>query len=303
MQADLNIQTIADLMKKEECCIFIGAGIPKSIKLPLWAELAKELVDILWMKGDRNRFKHSDKTVLLEMIEKDELIGVISYCQQELKLEEYESTIYKMFYDEEKYINAKSDPVYVELTKVFEIIKKRGALIVQTNIDKSLEYCCSIPTTLNIELPNTVSGFDLPRLVYLHGIVTEPQTWILTQEQYNNFYLKNNNFTSFIETVFQNFNVLFLGYSMKDKEILDRIAKVKGSGRNYIVVLTETDIDKHRNGIVESLWDKTYNISVFRYSIEDEGYDAFPLFLKELNSAINPIVNAQPNQVGSTLDG
>ena len=306
MQTDLNIQTIADLLKEKECCVFIGAGIPKSINIPVWR--CKEiLVDILWVKEIGIGLNIVMCQRHQKMIDKDELIEVISYCQLELKStnqeDEYEKAIYEIFYDEEKYINVKSSPVYIELKNIFKQLEKRRALIVQTNIDKSLEYCCTIPTILNIDLPATVSGFDLPRLVYLHGIVTEPQTWILTREQYDNYYLKNRNFISFIETVFQNFNVLFLGYSLKDKEILDRIATVKGSGRNYIVVLTETDIDKYHSRIVESLWYTNYDISSFHYSIENEGYDAFPLFLKELNSVINPVVNAQTNQDGSTLDG
>jgi len=66
--------------------------------------------------------------------------------------------------NEEKYINVKSCPVYIELKNIFKELEKRRALIVQTNIDKSLEYCCTIPTILNIwikySLISDFAGYD-----------------------------------------------------------------------------------------------------------------------------------------------
>jgi len=53
---------IADIIKKE-CCIFIGAGIPKTIGFPLWHELAQELIDYVWSK--RKVFVDEELTTVL----------------------------------------------------------------------------------------------------------------------------------------------------------------------------------------------------------------------------------------------
>lgn len=292
---------IADIIKKE-CCIFIGAGLPKTIGFPLWHELAQELIDYVWSKREvfvNEELTYSRKQALEDSVKKGKLISAITYCRDRFKdvdqEEDYQKKIVSCLHDETKYSHVKDSDVYIEISKLLN-----KAAVLQTNLDRSLEKCLSIPTHTNINLPDPVS---VPCLIYLHGIVTDPQSWIIARDEYNNYYQRNPGFVNFIQKVFQRFDVLFIGYSLGDKEILDQIAKVNGSGRQYIFVMEEDERIRADNDVVENDL-KHYGITVVRYSIEKEGFDAFLHFLKKINSLIEPSTRvALPGQDGSSLDG
>ncbi|MCX5815407.1 MAG: SIR2 family protein [Proteobacteria bacterium] len=295
------MQGIADLVKKE-CCIFIGAGIPKTLGFPLWSELVQDLIDYVWSKRKifvKGELTYSIKQALEDSVRKGKLISAITYCRDRFKSvdqeEDYQKKIVSCLHDEVKYSHVKDADVYIEISKLLN-----KAAVLQTNLDRSLEKCLSTPTHTNMNLPNPVS---VPCLIYLHGIVTDPQSWIITRDEYDNYYQRNPRFVDFIQEVFQRFDVLFIGYSLSDKEILDQIAKVKGSGRQYIFVMEESERNKADNDVVENDL-KHYGITVVRYSIENEGFDEFLHFLKKINSLIEPPARvALPGQDGSTLDG
>ncbi len=294
------MQSIVNLLK-EKCCVFIGAGIPKALGFPLWNELANELVSLVWEKRDafeEKKLSFSIKEELEGLIKNGKPITAVTYCRDLLKgagLErDYQTRIVSCLHNETKYGSAKDNLVYMQLKRLF-----KDTLIVQTNLDKSIQQYCRFPSYINTNLPNPVST---PSLVYLHGVITDPNSWVMARDEYDNFYQRNSNFMSFVQNVFQNFNVLFLGYSLNDKEILDQIAKVKGSGRQYILVLEEIEKNKALNVVFENEL-QHYEIAVVRYNVERDGYAAFGAFLKEVNSLLTPHVQlAMPANDGSRIN-
>ncbi|MCK5591650.1 MAG: SIR2 family protein, partial [Candidatus Pacebacteria bacterium] len=203
--------------------------------------------------------------------------------------------IIEWLHDKEKYALTRSNPVYRHLDTL-----TKNTVVLQTNLDKSLERHCNFTTYLNINLP---ANLPASCLIYLHGEITNPSSWILTRDEYDDFYQrqKTPGFVSFIENIFKQKDVLFLGYSLNDKEILDQIAKVKGSGRKYVLVLGEMELEKVRNQIWEQNL-KHHEINVVRYDIEKEGYDAFSAFLGSITSLIRPPVQvASADEEGDSL--
>lgn len=294
------MQKIVDLLKNN-CCIFIGAGVPKALGFPLWNQIAKDLIDFTWSKKGEftsEQLRFSIKQELEDYVIKGKPITAITYCRDLLKKigqeKEYQIKIISWLHDETKYNLAKDNPVYLQLKKLF-----KDSLILQTNLDKSIQSCCNLRSYVNNNLPDTI---QTPCLIYLHGIITDPSSWIMTTDEYINYYQNDPDFKNFIRNVFRNNDVLFLGYSLSDKEILDKIAQAKGSGKQYIMVLEEIDRDRTSNVIFENEL-KHYGIIVVRYSIEQEGYYAFASFLAQINSLLSPPVqmNAQ-GQDGSRID-
>lgn len=295
------MQGIADLAKKE-CCIFIGAGIPKTLGFPLWNELAQDLINYTWSRRNifaNEKLTYSIKEALEDCVKKGKPITAITYCKDRFKSvnqeRDYQEKIIRSLHNEDWYSRVSDSDVYIEITKLLN-----NAVVLQTNLDRSIEKCLRMAAHTNMNLPKTIS---VPCLIYLHGIVTDPQSWIITTDEYNDYYQRNPLFVKFIQNVFQNFDVLFLGYSLSDKEILDQIAKVKGSGRQYIFVMQESERNKADNDLFENNL-KHYGITVVRYSIENDGFDEFLRFLKEINSLIEPPAQvALPGQDGSMLNG
>lgn len=295
------MQRIADLLKND-CCIFIGAGIPSAIGLPLWNKLAQDLIDYTW--AEKNAFAsdsltYSVKQELGDFVQKGKPITAITYCRDLFRgvnrERDYQAKIIEFLHSEVKYSLARTNPVYMQVGKLF-----KKAIVMQTNLDKSIEEYCNITAYMNTSLPN---GASIPYLVYLHGIITDPTSWVMARDEYDNFYQRNQPFLDFIQNVFRGYDVIFLGYSLSDKEILDQIAKVKGAGKQYILVLEEIDRNKSANLVWENEL-KHYDITVVRYSVEQEGYEAFARFLEGINSLMMPPVQiAKQNQDGSTIDG
>ena len=76
------MQKIVELLKNN-CCVFIGAGIPNSLGFPLWDKLANDLIGFVWSKKDnfnKKEFPISMKQELENRV-KGEPLTVITYCR------------------------------------------------------------------------------------------------------------------------------------------------------------------------------------------------------------------------------
>lgn len=294
------MQKVVDLLRNN-CCIFIGAGIPNALGFPLWSGIANDLINFTWDKKKEftgNQLTLSIKQELEDFVRKGKPITAITYCRDRLKEigqeKEYQSKIISLLQNEEKCRSAKDNPVYLQLEKLL-----KGSRVLQTNLDRSIQTHCNFKSYANNNLPNT---FQTPCLIYLHGIITDPSSWIMTTDEYNKYYQNNPDFKNFIQNVFRKNDVLFLGYSLSDKEILDQIAQANESGKQYVLVLEEIERNKAFNTVYENEL-KHYGILVERYNIEKEGYEAFASYLAQINSLLSPPV--QPNaqgQDGSRID-
>lgn len=289
----IDINSIVTIIKNN-CCLFVGAGIPNAIELPLWKEFANHLINFVWKKRHEikiNTISQSMKEELESNVNKGNLVSVITYCFELFigKEKEIIDEVIKVFNDNNKISKANTNAVYNELIKIFS-----NSMIVQTNLDKSIESISKYPSFINNSLPNYVQTMPRPCVIYLHGVITEPNSWILTRDQYISYYQRNSRFTSFIQQLFLNNDVLFLGYSLSDKELLDQIAMIKGNGRKYIVVFEDKDREKYSNAIFENEI-KHYGICVYRYNIEQNGYEEFINFLRDLNSKLRPVTTYKEN--------
>ncbi|MCY4424440.1 MAG: DUF4020 domain-containing protein [Acidimicrobiaceae bacterium] len=106
--------------------------------------------------------------------------------------------------------------------------------IVTTNYDRCLSDC----------LPEGVDTYEahaLPEqdeftgLVYLHGSVSQPpERLIVTGDDLGCHYLVNHGAARFLESMFRNLAVLFIGYSLKDT-LMDYLVRGVGSDRLYVL--------------------------------------------------------------------
>ena len=106
--------------------------------------------------------------------------------------------------------------------------------IVTTNYDRCLSDC----------LPEGVDTYEahaLPEqdeftgLVYLHGSVSQlPERLIVTGDDLGRHYLVNHGAARFLESMFRNLAVLFIGYSLKDT-LMDYLVRGVDSDRVYVL--------------------------------------------------------------------
>lgn len=116
--------------------------------------------------------------------------------------------------------------------------------VVTTNYDRCLSDC----------LPERVDEYEalaLPEqdeftgLVYLHGSVRQPpDRLIVTGDDLGHHYLVNHGASRFLESMFRNMSVLFIGYSLRDT-LMDYL--VRGVSSDRIYVLTDGPQDTRWN--------------------------------------------------------
>lgn len=295
------MQKLLELLKRG-CCIFIGAGIPRLIGFPTWEEMVREMLNYTWKMKEAfiiKPFTISEKKELEDMMKQEKFIHVLTFCKDTFKknrkIDDYYKKLKDMFYDQSKYTNINNEG-YAELLKLGKLGEK--SFFVQTNVDLSLEsYIKQFNKSsifANISLPH-VNNIPSLSLIYLHGIITNKNSLILTIDEYNTFYQRNNVFINFLNGLFNYYDVFFLGYGLGDKEILDTIARTN-SQKLRILALGESERDKTRNKMFAEYLNNHYGIEVIEYDIEF-GYERIIDFFKDLNVKL-----MKPPQVSAPFD-
>lgn len=213
--------------------VFVGAGISRFAGSPTWDEMAHaSLVDL----NKKKAISYSEIEQLKGLTPKERL------------------SIAKDISDErEKPINFKGilEPKKpsIEDFEVFLNILSIGSAFVTTNYDTWLEqsfkyaYLSESPSVEEPErkLPNqnkevlqevvvvdevsklTTDHLYKPgRIIHLHGSLYNEDAMIITTKQYLKHY-NDNNVIIFLEHLFDRFTVLFVGYGMKELEILEYV--------------------------------------------------------------------------------
>ena len=126
-----------------------------------------------------------------------------------------------------------------EPNKLHEAIVSLGAAspqvrIVTTNYDRCLSDC--LPEGIDeyeaVALPE---GDEFTGLVYLHGSVRlRSERLIVTGDDLGRHYLVNHGAARFLESMFRNLSVLFIGYSLNDT-LMDYLVRGLSSDRIYVL--------------------------------------------------------------------
>lgn len=272
-------------------CIFIGAGISHLVGFPLWKSFAGNILEYTWQKRSsfQNRsFETSEKEELADMIQRDKLIDVITFCKDIFKenncIDDYYQFIENIFDDQEKYKSI-SNAAFAALHKLSQQL-----FFLQTNIDYSLEIYFTkskkAPTRIfiNRNLPADIAAVPAGAIIYLHGKVTQRDTIIFTTDEYNDFYEKQTLLRDFLVKLFANRTVLFLGYSLSDKEVLQTIARSNTSKTHYLA-LANKKRDEVKNKLFSAALMNHYSIKTIEYDVE-AGYEKIIDFINDICNEI-----------------
>jgi len=217
---------------------FIGAGASKIAGCPNWNEFADKALEFLIGEG---KFSHSQLAQLRHLPARVKLSiarGLERQHEVEIK---YDKILDPANNLEDP--NAKGQVLYQTLAKL-------GRTFVTTNYDKWLDRAIGAqpPTLKTSPLPQTRGGPDTPTafyqvkdltaanlnrpnsVIHLHGSVDDPNNMIMTTQQYVDHYKNDrmsekfseeNYVLTFLEYLFENKTVLFIGYGLEELEILE----------------------------------------------------------------------------------
>lgn len=264
----------------EKPCIFLGAGVSKLSGYPKWKDLAYNLIDRFWKRrqeinGKGKEYSNSAREALKEEINSN-IVYVFTYLE-DLNKGIYIEELKKIFNEcEEK-----------EDKKIFASIKMFSEFVdffITTNIDRGLEkylgleekYISIVSGSNTFQNLEDING---KKIYYLHGRIDKPETWVFTRGQYDSNHFKPGYCTSFLENVFENFNVIFIGYGSNETEILKNC--IDSNQKHYWVEPTYNRRNENLKIKATNL-KNTYNIELIPYNIEEKGEEYLVEFLDKI---------------------
>lgn len=189
--------------------IFVGAGLSQGAGLPSWADLVHELANEL--AGCPSGANHCD---------------IAQYYETEYG----RNRLVQRLRDRLDTLKVSPTPVHDELVQL------PVSAIFTTNYDDLLEKSLranSCPFDLVIaNVDVSFSSAHRLQLVKLHGDLSQPESIVITTEDYERFTLQRPSLARLLATTLQTRTVLFLGYSATDLDLRLILTQVRAeSGR------------------------------------------------------------------------
>ena len=202
-------------LNNDELVLFCGAGVSKQHKLPTFEELVKKVCEELDINIDADPLlqeskKKKDYNQILDLIEG----GKKSFLVKP-------GILRKTVIDILKY-NEEYPTVHKSLLDLSTLMYGKGHRLVTTNFDELFFKAGlardQIDSAPKLMLPRKE---DWSHLTFLHGVIDEKNDpdgkhLILTKTDFGKAYLYDKWATNFIIRLFQDFKVLFIGYSLND---------------------------------------------------------------------------------------
>lgn len=193
----MNISTeLVEQFARGNGVIFVGAGLSQGAGLPGWADLVRELAS--------------------------ELDG----CPTDVDYREI-AQYYDIEHSRQRLVQRlrdQLDTLKVSPTSVHaELVKLSVPIIFTTNYDDLLEQalraakCPYTPVVGNADI--SFWSVDRLQLVKLHGDLNQPESIIITTEDYDRFASSRKSLADILKVILQTKTVLFLGYSATDPDL------------------------------------------------------------------------------------
>lgn len=229
---------LKEAAKEGKLVPFIGAGVSKLAGCPSWSQFADGALLCMVTQG---QFTHG-RLAQINHLNPRVKLSIALRLREETK---GQIDFMKLLHPDERAANGKG-------VKLYEHISKLANSFVTTNYDKWLDEDLSAPpplvksgdavaptqagptkrrivyrvedlTLANVNEPNTV--------IHLHGTVDAPESMIMTTKHYVQHYANDrgsgagfeNRVLTFLDHLFHQKTVLFVGYGLEELEILEYV--------------------------------------------------------------------------------
>lgn len=213
--------------------LFVGSGISRRyIESPDWIGLLQEIVYDRDINFTKLKQKHTDgsKNIDLENLATD----LENIYFDTLKDDEIEEDGNKPYYFRkkickvmEKYLDDNKDLLETN-TEIQELKKLRPSAIITTNYDELLEYVFGEDYTVHVGQTSLLTSVldGVGEIYKIHGSVSSPESIVITKADYDNYYEKNMYLNAKLLTLFLEYPIIFLGYSISDRNVINILSTI-----------------------------------------------------------------------------
>ena len=332
MKSQKTIKEIIISLSKQPI-LFIGSGFTKRyLGLENWEELLKKFIsdisdDEFKYEMYANKVLEEDyygkQAAIAKLLEKDYNDMVFNsskfnnFKNRNKDLIKKGISPFKIaigeYFENVKYDNTKKIEE-IELLK--EIQQRNISGIITTNYDKFLEKIFQNFKVFAGQEELIFSNLEgIAEIYKIHGTSSSPETIIITSDDYKKFEEKSDYLTAKLLTIFLEYPIIFIGYSINDKNIkniFSSIAKclnqkqLEKLKQRLIFIeysLENTSIDTHsidfNNGkIIEMIKIKTNNFSEIYKSLKEIKAKYSPRVIRDLRNEIYKLAeDSNPNSL------
>lgn len=261
-----NYPDILEAMEKRELVIFTGAGVSRLVGCKSWDDLA---YDLLKKCFDLQLLNYHEFEVIQKYNDQKKKIS-IAYS---LLTESHKKDFFEVFNNSLKFDVDKNKK------NIYDYLSLLADTFVTTNSDTCFDgKFIDSDIVYNFDTTDKVTKH---KLYHIHGVNKDENSLVFTSEQYLNRYNNidsNGNrikFLQFLNHLFSNYTVLFMGYGLAEFELLDYLtlkSKSNFSKKRHYALMPyfsfEKKIYQH-----DQLYYDTLNITIIPYAKDIKGYN------------------------------
>jgi hypothetical protein len=211
-------EEILDSLRRNKLIFFIGAGVSRIIGCKGWEDLAANLLNECMI---RKYITHLEYEGLKQQKDSKKIITIVYYIFDEHgETSEFIKILKKSF---ECDIKLKTE------FDIYSLLNKFEALYLTTNADRHFDTYFA-PNNL-IHTFSRDTQINKGKLYHIHGMEERQGTLVLTVDQYLDRY-NSEEFISFLNNIFENYTVVFIGYGLDEYEVMDHLFKSARSKNN-----------------------------------------------------------------------
>lgn len=291
---------------------FIGAGVSAIGGCPLWDEFANESLKFFL---NLRKIDHSEYQQLIKLPARQKLSIAIGLEDDRIKIGFDEILEPERLNPDSK---KKGDEIYSYLSdfsKIFITTNYDNWLrkpIVQTSLVSDKKPASTVKPIERRCLfhPDDFSINDLEEntVIQVHGSVEKRNSMVLTTsdylKRYSNHQINNkgtieNKYLTFLNLLFSTKNIIFIGYSLSDLEILEYVMQkglasekdtpshdgLEEAPKHYMIM----GFYSHQLAIMKSLkkyYQKEFKVELLPFSLDKKGYDQLTDVIEQLSKEI-----------------
>jgi len=235
------------IINNEKVGVFVGAGVSRLIEFPSWEELGDKAIECLYKNNRINYFEY--QRIQRDVVDPKQKMSIFHAVLPK------NSESSKQFYKE---IFSKPD---TKKNNPYDNLAKIDWIKITSNIDNefvnALDKYLTHPVidirdsmrkedkveerkrARGITSNFNVSDVQAESIFQIHGCIDELETSILTTDDYlKAYYGDDKDLRNFLEKIFTEYTILFIGYGLSEFSILEHIIKKIKLQKHYALVGT-----------------------------------------------------------------
>lgn len=212
---------------------FVGSGISRRyISSPNWIGLLKEIVEGRNINFNKLVQKYTDSNGSVDNEKLAEELEDLYF--DDLDDKELEKEGNKPYYFRKRIAEITDEYLEKNLAQlnvnpeIIELKKTRPAAIITTNYDRVMETVFgndySVLIGQNSLLENVVDGVG--EIYKIHGCSSNPNSIVITKKDYDDFFDKSKYLNAKLLTLFLEYPIIFMGYSISDRNIINILSTI-----------------------------------------------------------------------------